>query len=229
VLAVKLRGIAAAAFVLALTLAQYTANAYALEVDAKAIVVKVVDGDTIRVRVVQVCSVDLADEVGEYVGRVRLADINAPELDTLEGKIARNALQNLLPPGTIVYLDIDDIYVFDKYGRLVAVVMVVEGDRLLVVNRWLLEKGYAVARDYPNEFTPSMPLYVDASIVERCEPCPHQEQLPVCPADTVEELVPSSPSVVEDHAYSSQQLLLGVVALVLAAVVAVRLYRWLRS
>jgi len=72
------------------------------------IVTAVIDGDTIEV---------------EDVGRIRFADINTPELDTEEGKAAKEYVKGLCE-GKEVYLDIDDLHIIDKYGRIVAVVYI---------------------------------------------------------------------------------------------------------
>lgn len=54
------------------------------------------------------------------VGRVRLADIDVPELGTPEGDATRNALLTLIMTcGSRVCLGIDDVYVRDRYDRLV--------------------------------------------------------------------------------------------------------------
>jgi len=105
------------------------------------IVIKVVDGDTIDV---------------EDVGRIRFADVNTPEIDTEEGKEAKEYVKELCE-GKKVYLDIDDLYITGKYGRIVAVVYVPYNETHLVnVNQLLLKEGYAEARDYPNEFNPDV-------------------------------------------------------------------------
>jgi endonuclease YncB( thermonuclease family) len=118
----------------------------AVEVDVEASVYKVVDGDTFD---------------AFPVGRVRLADINAPELDQPGGVEAKSALTSLILNKT-VYLDVDDIYVMDRYNRLVCVTYVRYNlTHLLNVNKWLLENNYAVVSDYYNEFDPaSWALYV---------------------------------------------------------------------
>ena len=64
------------------------------EVDVTCSVYRVVDGDTFD------CF---------PVGRVRLADIDAPELGTAEGYVAKDALTTLIL-NKKVYLDVDDIY-----------------------------------------------------------------------------------------------------------------------
>ena len=105
------------------------------------IVIKVVDGDTIDV---------------EDVGRIRLADVNTPEIDTEEGKEAKEYVKGLCYQKK-VYLDIDDLYITGKYGRIVAVVYVPYNETHLVnLNQLLLKKEYAEARDYPNEFNPDV-------------------------------------------------------------------------
>ena len=103
------------------------------------IVIKVVDGDTFDV---------------EGIGRIRLADVNTPEIDTEEGKEAKEYVKALCD-GKKVYLDIDDIHITGKYGRIVAVVYVPYNETHYVnLNQLLLKEGYAEARDYPNEFNP---------------------------------------------------------------------------
>ncbi|MGB7532500.1 MAG: thermonuclease family protein, partial [Halobacteriota archaeon] len=72
------------------------------------IVIKVVDGDTFDV---------------EGIGRIRLADVNTPEMDTEEGREAKEYVKGLCYRKK-VYLDIDDLYVTGKYGRIIAVVYV---------------------------------------------------------------------------------------------------------
>ncbi len=151
------RALLAAAVILAVLAAQ---PVYALEVDVIARLVYVVDGDTVRLIVVKACSERFAGLVG-FEGRLRLADINAPELYTPEGLKAKAALETLLAGKQVLYIDVDDLYVFDKYGRIVGVLLVDYNESsLLNVNEWLLEKGYAEPRDYPNEFTPHWSLYV---------------------------------------------------------------------
>jgi micrococcal nuclease len=119
-----------------------------VEIDLTAYVYRVVDGDTFD---------------GSPCGRVRLADINTPERGEAGYSEAKEALTRLIL-NKKVYLDVDDLYVTDKYGRLVAVVYVeYNSTHLLNVNKWLLVNGYAKTADYPNEFNPSdWSLYVKA-------------------------------------------------------------------
>jgi endonuclease YncB( thermonuclease family) len=117
-----------------------------VEIDVIAVVKRVVDGDTFD---------------AFPVGRVRLADIDAPELGTAEGEASRIALERLIL-GKTVYLDVDDLYIIDKYNRVVAVAYIRYNDtHLLNVNKWLVDNGYARVVDYPNEFKPlTWTLYV---------------------------------------------------------------------
>ena len=101
--------------------------------------IKVVDGDTFDV---------------EGIGRIRLADINTPERDSKEGREAKEYVKGVCYQRK-VYLDIDDLYVTGKRGRIVAVVYVPYNKTHYVnLNQLLLKEGYAEARDYPNEFDP---------------------------------------------------------------------------
>jgi len=122
--------------------------------DALAVVVRVVDGDTFRARITCVSGAFSGRiSVGtEY--RVRLADVNAPELGTVEGERARRALESLIQ-GRTVMLDVDGVDVFDKYGRIIAVAYIEYNEtHLLNINKWLVEEGYARVWDHPNEFNP---------------------------------------------------------------------------
>lgn len=97
-------------------------------------VVRVVDGDTIVVR--------MADKKV----KVRLIGVDTPESvhedesrNTEEGKIASGWMKDLLEEET-VYLELD-AGLTDKYGRLLAYVYLDDGETM--VNRLLLEEGYA--------------------------------------------------------------------------------------
>lgn len=116
------------------------------EIDATGTVDHVVDGDTLDVAT---------------VGRVRLADINAPEVGQPGAQEATDYLASLVFNET-VYLDIDDVYGTDIYGRAVAVVYVRhDATSLLNVNKALLDGGLAAPDDFPNEFDPARwSLYV---------------------------------------------------------------------
>lgn len=120
------------------------------EIDATGTVDHVVDGDTLDV---------------DTVGRVRLADINAPEVGQQGAQEATDYLTSLVLNET-VYLDIDDVYGTDIYGRTVAVVYVRhDATSLLNVNKALLDSGLVALEDFPNEFNPATwALYVHDSV-----------------------------------------------------------------
>ncbi|HWQ16489.1 MAG TPA: thermonuclease family protein, partial [Sulfolobales archaeon] len=70
-------------------------------------------------------------------------------------------LKNLLE-GREVYLDIDDLYVYDRYGRVIAIAYLqINSTHLLNINLWLAMNGYASIIDYTNEFKPHLwSLYI---------------------------------------------------------------------
>ena len=109
------------------------------EVDLTTVVSRVIDGDTF-----DTTSGD----------RIRLADIDAPE----SGEVGfANGRDFLISPvyGKTVYLDIDDIYETDPYGRLVCVAYVEHSStEYKNVNKALLDAGVAVITNYNNEFNP---------------------------------------------------------------------------
>lgn len=109
------------------------------EIDSTAFVTRVIDGDTFDT---------------DPVGRVRLADIDAPE----EGEPgAAGAVAHLasLVYRKRVYLDVDDLRGRDVYGRVVADVYVqYNATHLLNIQKALLEAGVVKVRDFPNEFDP---------------------------------------------------------------------------
>jgi endonuclease YncB( thermonuclease family) len=110
------------------------------EVDNTSIVYRVIDGDTFDAS----------------IGRVRLADINTPEAGEPGYYDAKYALSSLVL-NRVVYLDVDDKYVKDKYGRYVCVVYVRHNStHLLNVNLFLVVNGYASIINYDNEFNPYM-------------------------------------------------------------------------
>jgi endonuclease YncB( thermonuclease family) len=109
------------------------------ESDKTAMVSSVIDGDTF----------DTA--VGD---RIRLADIDAPELGESGYYAARDSLI-LLVNNKQVHLDIDDVSRTDSYGRLVCVVYVdYNSTHLENVNKALAAQGVAAIKDYENEFDP---------------------------------------------------------------------------
>ncbi len=134
-----------ALFLVVLISSSVFANAPSFEIDVKAKVIRVIDGDTFK---------------AFPVGTVRLADINAPELNEAGGVEAKQALHELVFEKT-VYLDVDDVYITDRYDRIVAVAYVrINSTHLLNVNKWLVENNYVRIVDFENEFDPkSWQLY----------------------------------------------------------------------
>lgn len=131
---------------------------------AKVVVTRVVDGDTIHIAPA-VCV------AGSYRTVVRLADIQAPDLDQPSGTGARDALIELLAQhNNTVYLDIANYSLnqgcssghVDDYGRIVAVIYVrIDETTLLNVNKWLIENNHANVVNYPDDFDPNKwSLYV---------------------------------------------------------------------
>lgn len=111
-----------------------------IEIDKSGTVARIVDGDTFNI------------SSGDTI---RLADVDTPEWYEYGSSEATNAL-NLFLRSRKVFLDIDDIYRTDRYGRLVCVVYVVfNSTHYLNVNKALLAGGFASLWDHTNEFNPA--------------------------------------------------------------------------
>lgn len=108
----------------------------------QATVARVVDGDTVRVRI--------ADQPGEE--RVRLIGIDTPESVKPNTPVQCFALEasrrakSLMPEGTPVRL-VRDVEPRDRYGRLLAYVY--RSRDQLFVNLALVREGFAVAYTFP--------------------------------------------------------------------------------
>ena len=106
----------------------------------RAVIVRPVDGDTV------VVEVDGREEP------VRLIGIDTPESVAPDrpvecfGPEAKARTAALLPPGTVVRLE-RDVEARDRYDRLLAYVIRAEDD--VLVNRLLVEEGFAEAISYP--------------------------------------------------------------------------------
>jgi len=77
--------------------------------------------------------------------------INAPELNTIAGKEAKQALKVKLDGVTdLLLLSVKDRK--EKYGRylgvLTATEITAEGEKTVNINEWMLEKGYATLKKY---------------------------------------------------------------------------------
>jgi endonuclease YncB( thermonuclease family) len=119
------------------------------------IVTNVVDGDTFDV------TIEKTDpRISNRVERVRLADIDSPEIDTAQGPGARDFTFAVLM-NKRVYLDIDDLSGSgrDNYGRLICVAYLtgIYGQPLSSpnFNRLLVDMGQAKLENFTNnEFDP---------------------------------------------------------------------------
>jgi micrococcal nuclease len=122
--------------------------------EASGVVTNVVDGDTFDIRI------EKTDPRIIYeIERVRLADVDCPEMGTQEGPPAAIFTTEVLL-GKRVWLDIDDLSGDgrDPYERLLAVVYLEDLNGFINVtpfNRLLVDAGFAVVDDYTNnEFDP---------------------------------------------------------------------------
>ena len=110
----------------------------------------VVDGDTIDVTLQDYNS----NQVSEDVIRIRLADIDTPEIRGPKaceaGKVASAYTRTWLL-SNYVFLDLDDKSGKDPYGRWVAVVYLSEdGKPGRNFNKQLVDSGHAVIEDFKN-------------------------------------------------------------------------------
>lgn len=135
----------------------------ALICEASGVIVRVIDGDTVDVKVDSACAEKHKSYVGSVI-RVRFADIDAPELSTREGVNAKNFLIDTVSRyGDRVCLDIDDRRIVDPYNRVIAVVYVKFNEtHWLNLNLYIVENGHARIVDFKdNEFNPyTWKLYV---------------------------------------------------------------------
>lgn len=129
--------------------------ALAAQDEAYGIVTNVVDGDTFDV------TIENADaKVAYSVERIRLADIDSPEMKSESGPAARDFTFAVLM-NKRVYLDIDDFSANgrDSYGRLICVAYLtgIYGQPLAApnFNRLLVDSGHARLDNFTNnEFDP---------------------------------------------------------------------------
>lgn len=100
-------------------------------------VLRVIDGDTLKL------TIDLGLDI-YHTRSVRLANINAPEMNTDAGKAAKDWLVEQLPIGSDVI--VKTVKTTDKYGRYIAILYV--GGGLMTINDRLVNAGHAVAHIY---------------------------------------------------------------------------------
>jgi len=103
-----------------------------------ATMLSVVDGDTLWVKVYL--------RPGQWVKqKLRLRDLDCPEMDTAEGKAAKRFVENLVQDAKAVTICTTKP---DKYDRYLADVFLTigDGDGELFLNNALLENGHAVVK-----------------------------------------------------------------------------------
>ena len=127
----------------------------AVQDEAYGIVTNVVDGDTFDVTIEKA-----GEKVAYSVERIRLADVDSPEIETDRGPAAKDFTFAVLM-NKRVYLDIDDHSANgrDSYGRLICVAYLtgVYGQPLAApnFNRLLVDSGHARLENFTNnEFDP---------------------------------------------------------------------------
>jgi micrococcal nuclease len=104
----------------------------------KALVVRIIDGDTVRLKV------DLGFNINGFEENFRLAEIDTPELRDKDPTVkqaaydAKAALAEMLPVGDIITIKTDKD---DKYGRWLVYITSAAG---VNVNEALVKQGHAV-------------------------------------------------------------------------------------
>ena len=190
--------------ILFLTFNSLLVKSFAFEVDRTGSVSYIVDGDTIDV---------------SSVGRIRLADIDTPEQGESGYDEATNFISSLIYQKT-VYIDVDDVYGTDVYGRVVAVVYVYhDADHLKNVNKALLDSGHAEIWNFDNEFNPSTwTLLVEYSIPS--DPPPSDPP----PSDPPPEDPPDDPSPSDNVPNSQWVSIIGIGAIIASSSAIVGVY-----
>ncbi len=142
-------------FIISCSLIIFPAIAKATQDEAYGIVTNVVDGDTFDVTIEKACA-----KVIYSVERIRLADVDSPEMESEKGPLARDFTYAVLM-NKRVYLDIDDLSANgrDSYGRLICVAYLTGfyGQPIASpnFNRLLQDSGHARLDDFTNnEFDP---------------------------------------------------------------------------
>lgn len=106
------------------------------------------DGDTI--------DISFAPENEDIRGiqRIRLVGIDAPELNTMEGKKVKDLVEKMCSEKTVKF-EVDDKRQYDKYHRILAVVYLNGLNLNASLNARLLKEGYANSLIIlPSEFVP---------------------------------------------------------------------------
>ena len=110
---------------------------------------RIVDGDTIWVRCYK------GFKANETF-KVRFADINAPEIETVPGKQSKAFLERFFEKHSKhLLLCVDTKKIYGKYGRVVAVVFIPLNKSCYInLNKYIIDRGYAEPVDYYNSFHP---------------------------------------------------------------------------
>jgi len=142
-------------FCISSSLITFPLVALAAQDEAYGIVTNVVDGDTFDVTIEKAGA-----KVAYRVERIRLADIDSPEMESEKGPAAKDFTFALLM-NKRVYLDIDDLSANgrDSYGRLISVAYLTGfyGQPIASpnFNRLLVDSGHARLENFTNnEFDP---------------------------------------------------------------------------
>jgi len=132
----------------------------------------VVDGDTLWVKSLY------GFKAGQRF-KVRLADIDAPELSTAAGKISKEELNRIAEHYRCFVLKVDARHPYDRYGRVVAVLLAPDSNGFRNINYCLVRNGFAEFVDYFNAFHPedfsmyeNVPDYVERVLPAFCGPSP---------------------------------------------------------
>lgn len=186
-------------------------------------VVRVVDGDTVVVR------------IGDHEEHVRILNVNAPEDNAVTGESeclgpdATAALEELLPTGKSVALAYDEVR-RDRYGRLLAKVTTADGTSAATA---LIAKGLAVAAEYGDNtryFDESKSAMADAeangagifSPVSECGPVAAMESL----AAGAAAVTPPTEQLTSAELTSAEAAAIAVLAMVPATKAAVEAIAW---
>jgi|SRR5688572_20784586 len=102
----------------------------------RATVLKVTDGDTADFRID--CGFNIFHDM-----KVRFAGLNAPEMKTHEGKLAKRWLESKLPVGLVVTIKTEKDKT-EKYGRYLATVIL---EDFTNINEELVKAGHATEYD----------------------------------------------------------------------------------
>ncbi|MEI6104012.1 MAG: thermonuclease family protein [Methanothrix sp.] len=142
-------------FCISSSLITFPLVALAAQDEAYGIVTNVVDGDTFDVTIEKAGA-----KVAYRVERIRLADVDSPEMESENGPAAKDFTFALLM-NKRVYLDIDDLSANgrDSYGRLISVAYLTGfyGQPIAApnFNRLLVDSGHAKLENFTNnEFDP---------------------------------------------------------------------------